>query len=124
MPSARFPGRRVVAGGFLILTTSAGFGFYGLAVYLNALSRERGWEVSSLSLATTVYFLVAGLAGLYVARLIARHDIRRVILAGGVMGGASLALLGRVSEPCTCSSFTRSTPSVSPRQVSCRSRRW
>lgn len=89
----------MVAGGFLILTTSAGFGFYGLAVYLNALSRERGWEVSSLSLATTVYFLVAGLAGLYVARLIARHDIRRVILAGGVMGGASLALLGRVSEP-------------------------
>ncbi|MGA0789141.1 MAG: MFS transporter, partial [Ilumatobacteraceae bacterium] len=55
--SGRFPGRRVVAGGFLILTTSAGFGFYGLAVYLNALSRERGWEVASLSLATRVFFL-------------------------------------------------------------------
>lgn len=99
IPAARFPGRRVVAGGFLILTTSAGFGFYGLAVYLNALSRERGWEVASLSLATTVFFLVAGLAGLYVARLIARHDIRRVIVAGGVIGGASLAMLGRVSQP-------------------------
>ena len=89
----------MVAGGFLILTTSAGFGFYGLAVYLNALSRERGWEVASLSLATTVFFLVAGLVGLYVARLIARYDIRLVIVAGGVIGGASLALLGRVSEP-------------------------
>lgn len=98
-PSGRFPGRRVVAGGFLILTTSAGFGFYGLAVYLNALSRERGWEVASLSLATTVFFLVAGFVGLYVARLIARHDIRLVIVGGGVIGGASLALLGRVSEP-------------------------
>ena len=88
-----------MAGGFAILTTTAGLGFYGLAVYLNAFSKERGWEVASLSFGTTVFFVVAGLAGLYVARLIARYDIRLVLMAGGVIGSAALVLLGRVTAP-------------------------
>jgi hypothetical protein len=53
----RFPGWSVVAAAFVVLSVSAGLGFYGLAVYLNAFSRERGWDVSSVSLATTVFFL-------------------------------------------------------------------
>ena len=40
--SERFPGKRVVAGCFIVLMVSSGLGFYGLAVYLNAFSRERG----------------------------------------------------------------------------------
>jgi len=94
----RFPGRRVIAGCFIILLTSAGLGFYGLAVYLNAFSRERGWAVTSISLATTVFFLVGGVVGLYAARLIARIDVRFVIVGGAVLGGAALAVLGRVEE--------------------------
>ena len=97
-PSDKFPGWRVVTGSFIVLMTSAGFGFYGLAVYLNAFSREREWDVASVSLATTVFFLVSGAVGLYVARLIARHDLRFVIVGGSVLGGASLALLGQVQE--------------------------
>ena len=96
---ARFPGPRVVAGGFAILTTNAGLGFYGLAVYLNAFSKERGWEVASLSFGTTVFFVVAGIMGLYVARLIARYDIRLVLVAGGVIGAVALLLLGQVNSP-------------------------
>ena len=53
MTPERFPGWRVVTGCFICLTTGSGLGFYGLAVYLNALSNERGWDVSSISLATT-----------------------------------------------------------------------
>lgn len=98
VPTDRFPGWRVVTGSFIVLMTSAGFGFYGLAVYLNAFSREREWDVASVSLATTVFFLVSGAVGLYVARLIARHDLRYVIVGGGLLGGASLALLGQVQE--------------------------
>ena len=96
---ARFPGPRVVAGGFAILTTTAGLGFYGLAVYLNAFSKERGWDVASLSFGTTVFFVVTGVMGLYVARLIARYDIRLVLVAGGVIGAVALLLLGRVNSP-------------------------
>lgn len=97
-PTDRFPGWRVVTGSFIVLMTSAGFGFYGLAVYLNAFSREREWDVASVSLATTVFFLVSGAVGLYVARLIARHDLRYVIVGGSILGGASLAVLGQVQQ--------------------------
>ena len=87
----------VVAGGFLILTTSAGLGFYGLAVYLNALSKERGWDIASLSLGTTVFFVVSGVTGLGVARFIARRDARIVVLFGGVVGALSLLALGQIN---------------------------
>ena len=94
----RFPGGRVVAGGFIILAVSSGLGFYGLAVYLAAFSNERGWPVASISLATTLYFIVGGLAGLLVARMIARRDVRIPIVIGGILGGLSLAVLGHVEE--------------------------
>lgn len=93
----KFPGWRVVAACFVILTTTAGLGFYGLAVYLNTFSRELGWEVSSVSLATTIFFLVGGVNGLLVARLIARYDARWVIVGGGVLGAVALFLFGAVS---------------------------
>jgi MFS family permease len=94
----RFPGPRVLTGCFLVLTVASGLGFYGLAVYLNAFSRERGWPVASISLATSLFFVVSGVVGLAIARIIARHDVRTVIVAGGVLGAAALALLGRVDE--------------------------
>ena len=94
---AKFPGMRVVAGGFLILTTSAGLGFYGLAVYLNALSKERGWDIASLSLGTTVFFIVSGFTGLVVARIIARRDARIAVVGGGIIGGVSLLALGHIT---------------------------
>lgn len=87
-----------MGGCFTVLTTSSGLGFYGLAVYLNALSKERGWDVSSISLATTWFFFVGGIVGVWAARLIARHDVRVVVAAGGVIGGAALAALGQVSS--------------------------
>lgn len=94
----RFPGPKVVIGCFLILNTTAGFAFYGLAVYLNAFSREKGWDVSSISLATTLFFMVSGLSGLGVARMLQRHDARAVVSAGGVAGAVALALLGQVEQ--------------------------
>ncbi|QHB99932.1 MFS transporter [Epidermidibacterium keratini] len=98
MDSARFPGGRVVAGCFISLTTTSGLCFYGLAVYLNAFSKERGWSLSSISLATTVFFVATGFVGLAVARLITRYDARRVMVAGAIVGAIALALLGQVHE--------------------------
>jgi MFS family permease len=77
---------------------SSGLGFYGLAVYLNAFSKEQDWPLGTISLATTVFFVVGGIAGVWVARWIARYDVRIVIVAGGIVGGVSLALLGQVDE--------------------------
>jgi MFS family permease len=94
----RFPGWWVVAGCFTVLTVSSGLGFYGLAVYLNAFSKERDWPLSTISLATTVFFVVGGVVGVWVARWIARFDVRLVIVGGGLVGGAALALLGQVEQ--------------------------
>lgn len=81
-----------------MLTVSSGLGFYGLAVYLNAFSKERDWPLSTISLATTVFFLVGGVVGVWVARWIARYEVRVVIVGGGVVGGVSLGVLGQVEE--------------------------
>jgi MFS family permease len=89
----------VVAGCFIVLATTSGLGFYGLAVFLNALSKERGWDVSSISLATTWFFFVSGVVGVFTARLIAQHDVRKVIVAGGIVGGVAVGFLGQVRAP-------------------------
>ena len=94
----RFPGWWVVAGCFIVLMVSGGLGFYGLAVYLNSFSKEKEWPLSTISLATTLFFVVGGVLGVWVARWIARYDVRIVIVAGGVVGGAALAVLGQVEQ--------------------------
>jgi MFS family permease len=94
----RFPGWWVVGGCFTVLTVSSGLGFYGLAVYLNAFSKEREWPLGTISLATTVFFVVGGVVGVWVARWIARYDVRYVIAAGGVVGGLALGVLGQVEQ--------------------------
>jgi MFS family permease len=96
--NGKFPGWSVVTGCFLVLATISGLGFYGLAVYLNAFSNEKGWSLSSISLATTVFFVVAGSVGMLVANLIARFDVRIILVGGGVIGGTALAMLGQVDE--------------------------
>lgn len=96
--SDRFPGWRVVGASFVCLSVTAGLGFYGLAVYLTVLSRERGWSVGSISAAGTLFFFVSGLAGLLAARAMARRDVRHVVIFGAVTGAVALALLGRVQE--------------------------
>lgn len=96
--SERFPGWRVVAASFVCLATTAGLGFYGLAVYLSVLSDERGWSVGSISAAGTLFFLVSGPAGLLAARALATRDVRQVVLFGAVVGAVALVLLGHVTR--------------------------
>jgi MFS family permease len=95
----RFPGWWVVGGCFTVLFFGSALGFYGMSVYLNAFSKENpDWKVSSLSIATTFFFLVGGLWNVMVARLIADHDVRWVAYGGALLGAVALAGLGHVSE--------------------------
>lgn len=93
----KFPGWWVVFACFVLMTMQAGVGFYGLAVFLNAYSNELGWTVSSISLATTVFFFVGAVSGLWVAKLIAKHDVRVVVLVGAAVSATCLLLLGYVT---------------------------
>ena len=93
-----FRGWWVVAGVFVMLMVTAGLGFYGLPVYLRALTQEQGFSVGAVSGATAVFFLVSGFVGLPVAAWMARHDPRPLVAAGAVGCGGALVLLGRVTE--------------------------
>ena len=95
-PLRSFPGWRVVAGCFFVLLVNSGLAFYGLSVYLNAFSKEQDWPLGSISFAVTIFFVVGGLFGLVAARLIARFDVRAVIISGAFICGASLAAVGQV----------------------------
>ena len=94
-----FRGWYVVAGVFVVLTVSAGIGFYGLSVYLRALTVEQGFSVGVVSAATAGFFVVGGLVGLPAASWTARRDPRPLVAAGACACAVSLLLLGRLSEP-------------------------
>lgn len=98
-PGADFSGWRVIAGLFIVLMVSSGFGFYGQGVYLRALVDERGWSTGLTSAATATFFVVSGLFGFAISGLLIRVDVRRVIAVGLVLGPLGLALLGRATEP-------------------------
>jgi MFS family permease len=89
-----FYGWFVVAGLFLILTVSSGFGFYNLSVYMNVLAAKTGFAISQLSVAVSLFFLVGGVAGMWVAVLLERFDVRLIMVAGAVLAGLSLAATG------------------------------
>ena len=93
-----FPGWWVVGGCFTVLFFGSALGFYGMSVYLNAFSKEFGWKISSLSIATTFFFLVGGIWNVVVARLIAKFDVRYLIYGGAVLGSIALYSLGHVTE--------------------------
>ena len=88
----------VIVGLFIILTTSAGLGFYGLSVYLSALNRTRGFSVSSMSAATAVYFNASGVAGVFIARLLRTIDPRPIVVVGALIASGAMLLLGRVTR--------------------------
>jgi predicted MFS family arabinose efflux permease len=87
-------GWHVVAGLFVVLTVSSGFGFYNMSVYMNVLAGERGFSVSALSGAVSTFFVVGGVAGIWVARLLERHDVRWIMIGGAALAGAALAATG------------------------------
>jgi len=93
-----FPGWVVVGAAFLLLMANSGFVFYGQAVYLDALTDERGFSTGAASLGQSIVFVVGGLIGPKVGALITRRDVRVVVLGGLVVSWASVLLLGRVVE--------------------------
>lgn len=90
-----YSGWIVVIGLFLILTVSSGLGFYNMSVYMNVLSAGSRFSVPELSVAVSLFFIVGGAAGIGVAALLEKYDVRWVVLAGAALAGASLAASGQ-----------------------------
>jgi MFS family permease len=93
-----FYGWVIVFAVFVQLTFAAGLTFYGLPLYLKKLTETRGFSVTEVSLATSTFWIASGLTGLLVARWLARFDPRYFIVVGALIGGASMVLIGRVTQ--------------------------
>ena len=78
----------------LIQTVGSGLGFYNMAVYINRLSAELAVPVSDISFAVSLFFVIGGVAGLYVAALLARFNARTIMIAGALLAGTALGLVG------------------------------
>lgn len=88
----------VVAGLFVILTVSSGFGFYNLSVYMNVLAAKTGFSVSELSVAVSLFFVVGGVGGIWVAALLERFDVRLVMIVGALVAGLALGATGHADR--------------------------
>lgn len=97
-PGGVFYGWVVVAAVMVVMTVTAGLGFYNLSVYLKAFIAERGFSVSATSGATACFFVASGFAGLRVASLIEKYDPRWVITGGAALCALATFGAGHVTE--------------------------
>jgi len=87
----------VVAAVFVIMTTTAGIGFYNLSILLGAFTDSR-FDVSAVSGATAVFFLASGFAGMAVGRLIEIYDARYVVAISGALSALVFAFVGSITQ--------------------------
>ncbi|MCA1656752.1 MAG: MFS transporter, partial [Actinobacteria bacterium] len=82
------------------LTTIVSYGTtqYFFGVILVPIQHDQGWSRGSISGAYSTAFLVAGVLGLPVGRLVDRHGARLLMAAGSLLGALCLVLLSRVTE--------------------------
>ena len=78
----------------LMQTVSSGLGFYNMSVYINRLSAQLSVSSADTSFAVSLFFVVGGVAGLYVADLLRVWSVRRVVIAGALVSGMAVALVG------------------------------
>ena len=88
----------IVGASFVQLMATSAFVFYGLSIYLRVLNQRRGFSITAMSFATALFWISSGLAGLVVARLIARVDPRYLVALGAVGSSLCIAALGRVTS--------------------------
>lgn len=93
MPRGHYHGWWVVFCCFVIALYGWGLGFYGLSLYLVALTKIHGWSPAVVSAAITFYYLAGAFLVMQVGDAIQRVGARTVVLAGaGSMGLGVLAL--------------------------------
>jgi len=65
---------------------------------MNVLALTRGFAITDVSIAVSLFFVVGGVTGMWVASLIQRFDVRWVMIGGAALGGLALGLIGSVTE--------------------------
>src|SRR5258708_2215874 len=92
MSRPRYHGWWVVVCCFVIALYGWGFGFYGLSLYLVALTQAHGWSPATISAAITFYYILGAFLVMQVGDTIEKRGARIVVLAG--VGLMALGVLG------------------------------
>ena len=98
MINVSFYGWKIVAALFVVLLFSSGLGFYNHAIIVQALGDDPRFSIEAASFAVSIFFFVSGLAGLVIAPVMEKIDIRWIMTGGATLAAASLVLLGRVDN--------------------------
>ena len=93
-----FYGWIIVGAVFVQLMFAAGLTFYGLPLFLNTLTKQRGFSVFEVSVATSTFWVASGFTGVIVARLLARFDPRLFVVAGAVIVSTCMVLIGNLTR--------------------------
>lgn len=87
-----FYGWRVVGAAFVLAMFGLGIGFFGPAIYLNAVHSATGWSLLLVSTAVTVHFLTGAIVVANLPRLHRRFGVPFVTKAGAI--AMALGVLG------------------------------
>ncbi|MCP4002928.1 MAG: MFS transporter [bacterium] len=93
-----FYGWLIVFGSALVSFVCVGVGFYSQAVLLDSLVETRGFTRESISAASSLYFMVAGIAGSLIGLAIDRWGPRLWIISGSCLMAGGLAAIGRAQN--------------------------
>jgi MFS family permease len=96
--SGIFYGWWIVLGATVVCIVSSGIGFYGHSVLLDPLKNQHGWPKGIVSAAISLYFIVSAFVGMLISRSIDAKGPRLVLVAGSLIFGLSLMLLGFIKE--------------------------
>ena len=91
-------GWKIVAALFVVMCFTSGLGFYIHSVLLQALVSEKGFAITDISGAVSIFFSSGGVAGLGISILIDRYDVRYVMVGGALLASVTLSAIGYVSE--------------------------
>jgi len=88
----------IVAAMLVVQAVSSGLGFYNMSVYMTEFARSLSVPLADISFAVSLFFIVGGVAGIYVARLLDHIHVRWVMTYGALLAGGSLALVGEAES--------------------------
>ena len=87
-------GWKIVAALFVVMCFTSGLGFYIHSVLLQALVSEKGFAITDISGAVSIFFS----SGVGISILIDRYDVRYVMVGGALLASVTLSAIGYVSE--------------------------
>ena len=94
-----FYGWLIAFGSGVLSFAAVGIGFYGQTVLLDGLVTERGWPLAQVALASTLFFVIAGVVGPPIGMLVDRFGSRVSILLGLALMAVALLAIGWAETP-------------------------